>query len=53
LCFIGKDITADSFVKWRSEQKKAAKTLNEYLACAKASILAIVGSVTSSTEVKP
>jgi integrase len=30
-----KDVTADSFVKWRSEQKKAAKTLNEYLACAK------------------
>jgi integrase len=30
-----KDVTADAFVKWRSEQKKAAKTLNEYLACAK------------------
>jgi integrase len=30
-----KDVTADSFVKWRSEQKKSAKTLNEYLACAK------------------
>ncbi len=30
-----KDVSADSFVKWRSEQKKAAKTLNEYLACAK------------------
>jgi integrase len=30
-----RDATADSFVKWRSEQKKAAKTLNEYLACAK------------------
>ena len=26
------DVTADSFVKWRSEHKKAAKTLNEYLA---------------------
>ena len=30
-----KDVTADAFVKWRGEQKKAAKTLNEYLACAK------------------
>ena len=30
-----KDVTADSFVKWRSEHKKAAKTLNEYLASAK------------------
>jgi integrase len=30
-----KDVSADSFVKWRSEQKKSAKTLNEYLACAK------------------
>ena len=30
-----KDATADSFVKWRSEHKKAAKTLNEYLASAK------------------
>ena len=30
-----KDVTADSFVKWRTEQAKAAKTLNEYLACAK------------------
>ncbi len=29
------DVTADSFVKWRSEHKKAAKTLNEYLASAK------------------
>jgi integrase len=27
-----KDVTPDSFVKWRSEHKKAAKTLNEYLA---------------------
>jgi integrase len=26
-----RDITADTFVKWRSGQKKAAKTLNEYL----------------------
>ncbi len=26
------DVTADSFVKWRAERKKAAKTLNEYLA---------------------
>ena len=30
-----KDVTADSFVKWRSEQKKAPKTMNEYLASAK------------------
>ena len=30
-----RDVTADSFVKWRSEHKKAAKTLNEYLASAK------------------
>jgi hypothetical protein len=30
-----RDVTADSLVKWRSEQKKAAKTLNEYLASAK------------------
>jgi len=30
-----KDVTADSFVKWRSEHKKAAKTLNEYLASVK------------------
>jgi integrase len=30
-----KDVTADSFVKWRSGQKLAAKTLNEYLASAK------------------
>ena len=29
------DVTADSFVKWRSEHKKSAKTLNEYLASAK------------------
>ncbi len=29
------DMTADSLVKWRSAQKKAAKTLNEYLTCAK------------------
>ena len=30
-----KDVTPDSFVKWRSEHKKAAKTLNEYLASVK------------------
>ena len=30
-----KDVTADSLVKWRSAQKKSAKTLNEYLASAK------------------
>jgi len=30
-----KDVAADSYVKWRSEQKKSAKTLNEYLASAK------------------
>ena len=30
-----RDVTADSFVKWRSEHKKAAKTMNEYLASAK------------------
>ncbi len=30
-----KDVTPDSFVMWRSEQKKSAKTLNEYLTCAK------------------
>src|ERR1039457_2114430 len=29
------DITADSFVKWRSSQVKAPKTLNEYLVSAK------------------
>jgi integrase len=29
------DITADSFVKWRSSQNKAAKTLREYLISAK------------------
>ena len=29
------DITADSFVKWRSSQAKAPKTLNEYLISAK------------------
>src|SRR5208282_1255060 len=29
------DITADSFLKWRSSQKKAPKTLNEYLISAK------------------
>ncbi len=30
-----KDVTADSFVKWRSGQTKANKTLNEYLTTAK------------------
>jgi integrase len=30
-----KDVTADSFVKWRSAQTKANKTLNEYLTSAK------------------
>ena len=30
-----KDVTADSFVKWRSAQIKAKKTLNEYLGTAK------------------
>ena len=30
-----KDVSPDSFVKWRSENKKAAKTLNEYLASVK------------------
>ncbi len=29
------DVTADSFVKWRSTQTKAKKTLNEYLTAAK------------------
>ena len=29
------NVTADSFVKWRTEHKKSAKTLNEYLASAK------------------
>ena len=29
------NITADSFVKWRCTQKKAPKTLNDYLICAK------------------
>ena len=29
------NITADSFVKWRSSQNKAPKTINEYLVCAK------------------
>ncbi len=29
------DVTADSFVKWRSSQVKAPKTLNEYLTSAK------------------
>ena len=33
--YFPQDITADSFVKWRSGQKKAAKTLNEYLISAK------------------
>lgn len=33
---LAKDVTADSFVKWRSRQKKSAKTLNEYLAGVKA-----------------
>jgi len=30
-----KDVTADSFVKWRSTQTKAKKTLNDYLTTAK------------------
>jgi integrase len=30
-----KDITADSFMQWRSRQNKAPKTINEYLAAAK------------------
>jgi integrase len=30
-----KDVSADSFVAWRAKQKKAAKTLNEYLDTAK------------------
>ena len=29
------DMTADSFVQWRSSHTKAPKTLNEYLICAK------------------
>jgi len=29
------DMTADSFVKWRSSRDNAPKTLNEYLICAK------------------
>jgi len=33
--FYPQDITADSFVKWRTGQKKAPKTLNEYLISAK------------------
>ena len=33
---LAKGVTADSFVKWRSRQKKSAKTLNEYLAGVKA-----------------
>jgi len=35
---LAKDVTADTFVKWRTQQKKSAKTLNEYLAGAKALI---------------
>ena len=31
----GNDITSDSFIQWRSSQKKSPKTLNEYLASAK------------------
>ena len=30
-----KDVTSDSFIRWRSGQKKSPKTLNEYLASAK------------------
>ena len=30
-----RDVTADSFVRWRSRQDKSPKTLNEYLASAK------------------
>jgi integrase len=30
-----KDVTSDSFVHWRAQQKKSPKTLNEYLASAK------------------
>ena len=33
------DVTADSFVKWRTEHKKSAKTLNEYLASSKGFLL--------------
>lgn len=29
------DVTADSLTRWRSQQQKAAKTMNEYLASAK------------------
>jgi integrase len=32
---LAQDMTSDSFVKWRSEQDKAPKTLNEYLIGAK------------------
>jgi integrase len=35
---LAKDVTADTFVKWRTQQKKSAKTLNEYLAGVKALI---------------
>ena len=35
---LANDVTADTFVKWRSRQKKSAKTLNEYLAGVKALI---------------
>ena len=38
-----KDVTPDSFVKWRSEQTKSAKTLNEYLTCAKGLLNWMVG----------
>ncbi len=33
---LAKDVTADSFVKWRSAETKSPKTLNEYLASVKA-----------------
>ena len=32
---VANDMTADSFVQWRSSHNKAPKTLNEYLICAK------------------
>ena len=38
-----KHVTPDSFVKWRSEQRKSAKTLNEYLACARGLLNWMVG----------
>lgn len=38
-----KDMTADSFVQWRSSQAKAPKTINEYLNSASGFALWLVG----------